>query len=240
MITVAEILASLAEEQVEPVASTGRLCELCSARLGVTGAGISLWSDGSHSGIAGASDARARELEELQFSLGEGPCLDAYRQGRPILHPDFSHSAPTRWPGFAPASLAIGVAALFSFPLQLGGIRIGVLDLYRDQPGPLDTDQLGEALTYATAAVVVLLQMQSEQQGSEGPGSAPDLLDPLDYRPEVHQATGMISVQAEVGLAEALLLLKGHAFTTGRPVLDVARDVIDRRVRFGLEDEDAH
>jgi hypothetical protein len=176
-------------------------------------------------GIIAATDGPAMELEELQFTLGEGPCVDASATGRPVLQPDLARTAPLRWPAFAGGALDAGIRAVFAFPLRVGAIRVGVLDLYRDRPGPLSADDLSEALSFADAATLVLLH---EQAGAAGIGTMPA----LDDRAEVHQATGVVSVHAEVGLAEALVLLRARAFADQRPLGDLARDVLDGTVDF--------
>lgn len=99
-----------------------------------------------HGGVLAATDGPATEMEDLQYTLGEGPYLDAYREGRPVLQPDLASTGMSRWPGYAPAALDAGVAATFAFPVQLGAARLGVLDLYRTTTGGLDSPQLAEAL----------------------------------------------------------------------------------------------
>lgn len=234
MVTAQQILADLANDK-----SVGRLperlCVACNDQLAMTGVGLALMTDQGHEGIVGVSNDGARVLEELQFTLGEGPCLDASGNGRPSLQPDLARSAQRLWPAFGPAVLEAGIAAVFAFPLQLGGIRVGVLDVYRDRPGSLDREQMGDALAYADAALVLLLHLQHEIDPGEG--LHPELIDPLDYRPEVHQATGMIAVQAAVGLTEALLLLRARAFSAERSLLGLARDVLARRLRFDLKQD---
>jgi len=196
----------------------------------VTGVGMALMSADGHGGVVGATDVTARTMEELQYTLGEGPCIDSASEQRPVLQPDLVRTGPLRWPAFGPAVIEAGVAAMFAFPLQVGGIRLGVLDLYRDRSGPLDQNQFRDAVTYANAAVVLLLHLQ--QQMEPGAGLHPQLIDPHDFRPEVHQATGMVSVQAAIGLTEALLLLRARAYSSERSILEVARDVLARRLRF--------
>lgn len=123
-----------------------------------------------------------------------------------------------------------GIRAVFAFPLRVGAIRIGVLDLYRDRAGTLSADELTEALSFADAATLVLLHAQAGSPASEP-------FPELDERAEVHQATGVISVQGAVGLAEALVLLRARAFAEGRPVGDVARDVLSGTVDFGKAED---
>jgi HAMP domain-containing protein len=169
-------------------------------------------------------------MEDLQFTLGEGPCLDASRARRPVLQPDLAKTATARWPGFGPEALAAGIAAIFAFPLHVGAIRIGILDLYRDTPGSLEPTVLAEALAYADAAVLVVMHLQ-RQVAAEG-GLHPQLVDPIENRAEVHQATGVTSVTASVSLADALLLLRAHAYSAQRPILEIAREVIAGTLRI--------
>lgn len=225
---VSEILALRGETAGFPAV----LCRLCAQEIPVTGAGLALMSDDGHGGVVGTTDGAARILEDLQFTLGEGPCLDASRDGYPVLQPDLAATGQSRWPGLSPDALDAGIAALFAFPLQVGRVRVGVLDLYRDTPGYLDDEQLMGALAFADAALWLMLDLPTPPPDYE---AYPDLADPLGQPPEIHQATGMVAVQAAVGMADALLLLRGRAFSTGRSVRVIARDVIARRFRFENE-----
>lgn len=235
MTSVERILSSLRDSDRGTASLPELLCAMCAAELPIGGVGMALMSDRGHQGVVAATDGPARVMEDMQFTLGEGPCLDASLQGAPVLQPDLARTAPSRWPAFGPAVLEAGIAAIFAFPLQVGGIRLGVLDLYRDTSGNLGDRQLTDALAFADAAVVIMLHLQNQAGPDEG--LHPQLSDPLGSRSEIHQATGMITVQAAVGLTEALLLLRAHAFAAERTVLDVARDVVRRRLRFRTEDD---
>jgi hypothetical protein len=215
---VAEILRA-AWAEADGTGLPASLTTACVRSLPVSGVGMALMTDEGPAGIIAATDGAAMELEELQFTLGEGPCVDASQTGRPVLQPDLARTAPLRWPAFAGGALQAGVRAVFAFPLRVGAIRVGVLDLYRDRIGPLSADDLTEALSFADAATLVLLKAQA---GSPVRGA----VQVLDDRAEVHQATGVVSVQAGVGLAEALVLLRARAFADQRPIGDLARDVL--------------
>ena len=209
-----------------------RLCVATTAALSVDGTGLALMTQAGHAGLLAASDGRAVAMEDLQHSLGEGPCLEASSQGRPVLQPDLGATGMSRWPGFTAAAVDAGIVAVFAFPLQVGAIRLGVLDLYRSASGSLDSFEIAEALDFAAAATTVLLDLQS---GVPAGQLHPLLAEASESHREIHQATGMVSVQAAVGLTEALLLLRGRAFATGRLLVDVARDVVDRKLLFHLE-----
>ena len=216
-----------------------RLVRACSRALPVTGAGLSLMSAaGALDGLIAASNDTATAVEDLQFDLGEGPCWDASRSGYPVLVADLAHDPDRRWPFFAADALVCGVAAVFSYPLQSGGLRLGVLDLYRDQTGALDDAAHAEALHYAAAAALLLLHLQAQLE--EPTAAAGRTIDPVDIegialaddRAVVHQATGVVSITAGVGVGAALLLLRGRAYAEERGVGDLAEDIVAGRARL--------
>ena len=213
--------------------ATDRLDRLCSAltrSLPATGVGVSLLTEDTHGGWpVAASDAASRMLEELQFTLGEGPCLDAFTSRRPVLEPDLPVHGMGRWPAYAPAAQEHGVRAVFAFPLQVGAARAGALDIYRDEPGSLTTDALTQAFTFADVAMGVLVDGQEDAAGSR---SAPDLDDVLANRLEVYQAQGMLMVDLGVSIEEAAARLRGHAYAEGRPIGDVAQDIVAGKLRL--------
>jgi len=232
---VATILSDVWAESPDGTALATALVDSCARALPVSGVGIALMTDRGPAGTVAATDGAALTLEELQFTLGEGPCIEASQSGRPVLQPDLATTAPRRWPAFAGGALAAGVAAVFAFPLRVGAIRVGVLDLYRDTPGTLAPAALREALSYADAATLLLLYLQTRTPSD---GSARSAVHLVDDRAEVHQATGIVSVQAGVDLAEALVLLRARAYAAQRPVSDVARDVLTGALDFS-ENRDA-
>jgi len=214
-----------------------RLVDLCSDSLPVTGVGLSwMTADDRSAGLVAASDGVAVRLDDLQFTLGEGPCVDASRSGRPVLVPDLASRDPVRgsdgrWPGFTPEALAEGVAAVFALPLRVGGIRVGVLDLYRDVPGPLPEVALADALAFAGAATSLLLHLQVADP--DGGTPAPWTTSLADYRAIVHQATGIVSVTAGISLTDALVRLRALAWSQRRPVDEVSGDIVAGRLRVG-------
>jgi GAF domain len=228
---VVEILRAARAASADGAGIPASLAAACARSLPVSGVGLALMTDEGPAGTIAATDGAAIELEQLQFTLGEGPCVDASETGRPVLQPDLARTAPRRWPAFAGGALQAGIRAVFAFPLRVGAIRLGVLDLYRNRAGPLSPDELTEALSFADAATLILLH---EQAGSPVMGTVPV----IDNRAEVHQATGVVSVQAGVGLTEALILLRARAFAEDHHLGDLARDVLARAVDFGKADGD--
>ena len=176
-----------------------------------------------------ASDRVASDLEELTLTLGEGPCLDAFTGGPALVADLTAPDCLARWPMFAPAAAQAGARAVFALPLQVGAIRVGVLGLYRAQPGGLDREQLADALVLADTACALLLDA-AHLDGARPDGSWPEQAAP--QHPEVHQATGMIIVQLGVTAAVALIRLRAYAYAQDRRLRDVAADVVARRLRF--------
>jgi hypothetical protein len=208
-------------------------CEVAGVLAGVGGAWLSVMSDPARRVLAHATNQRAAGLDELQFTLGEGPCVDAFKSGRPVLVADLEAAGwRTRWPGFTDA--AAGLAAVFAFPLVMGAIRIGVLGLYQETPGPLGPDALADVLVCADTALLLLLNSRAGMDGDDGrPWNGWS-----DDHARVYQATGMVSAQSQVGLEEALALLRGHAFAYDLTLDEVAAAVVARRLRLDGGDTD--
>ncbi len=205
--------------------------ELCADVLGLTGVAVSVLVSGGDDVVWRTNGASAR-LDDLQFTLGQGPGVDAAASGELVLEPDLQVVPAHRWPAFTPAALELGVRAVFAAPLQIGVIRLGVLLAHRDAPGMLSGAALSDLLAFTSAATGALLGPLSD--GPE-PQWVSDQVP--GYRAEVHQATGMISAQLDVTQAAALIRLRAYAFSHRRPLADVAADVVARRMIFDDNDD---
>ena len=215
----------------EPV-SVAHVCAAAVSVVKVDGAGVTVMVSPTVRDTAHATDRVAGELEEWQLTFGEGPCVDAFNDGGPVLAGDLrAADCLARWPVFTPAALGSGARAVFAMPLQVGAIRLGVLDLYRTRPGPLSPHELADALAFAETASMLLLDTAA--------GAQPDTAelswqhdDPTAHQAQVHQATGMILVQLGVDAQAAFARLRAYAYAHDRRLGDVARDVVERRLRF--------
>ena len=228
----ARLLAGTATERA---GQPRRICTLCVETLDVTGAGISMVTAAGNRGVVCATDDVSARIEDLQFMLGEGPGFDAVRSGAPTLVPDLGKSddiAVGRWPTFMEGATAAGVRALFAFPLRIGVMGVGTLDLYRDKRGDLDGGQVTAALMAADVAALALLDLDLGRDDL----FADDIDARSTYQLQVHQATGMMQVQLGVTTEEAFAMLRARAFASGHPLVAVATDVVERRLRFSKED----
>jgi hypothetical protein len=201
---------------------------------GMSGAGIVLMADDVAHGSLCTSGPASALIEQVQYTLGEGPCVDAHRQGRPVVEPDLAGAGPGRWAAFAEPVVAAGVGAVFGFPLRVGAVRLGALNLYRDRPGDLTDDQHADALVLADVAAEVILLVQARAPAGT---LADELARSADLHVVVHQAAGMVAVQLGIGVGDALLRLRARAFADDRPLRDVADDVVTRRMRFDTPDD---
>lgn len=219
------ILAALRAEGEDSTSS--RLCKVAAAATGLTGAGIMVMSGDYPTGSICSTDAVSSLIEELQYTLGVGPCVDAYSLGVPVLAPDLA-SEINRWPAFNHPAIEAGAKAVFGFPLAVGAARVGALNLYSDCIGDLSDDQHADALVMADVAARAVLLLQAD-------ASVGDLaagLEGSDLHLVVHQAAGMVSVQLDVSIGTALARLRAWAFAHERSLADVARDVVTRALRF--------
>jgi hypothetical protein len=209
--------------------TTSRLCRVCADFTGVTGAGIMLMAGDVHRGSVCTTDVTSSLLAQLQFDLGEGPCVDAYRQDRPVFEPDLVAPGESRWLAFSGPAIEAGARAVFGFPLQVGAVRLGALHLYNDTPGNLSDDQYVDALVMADVAAQSILLLQAHAP----PGAlALELESDANFQYVVHQASGMVAAQLEITVSQALIRLRAHAFGNGRSLTQVAREIVGGRLRF--------
>jgi hypothetical protein len=198
----------------------GRLCRLVVRTLPASGAGLSVAARDSQFSMLTAADPVSERLEELQFVLGEGPCVDASADRSPVLVADLAGEGLQRWPAYASAVLEAGMCAVFAFPLQVGAAQLGVLDVFRARAGSLTGAELTRALILADRAVAVLL------------ADGPDGDEPLGATTELFQAQGMVMVQIGGTLPEAMARIRAYAYARDRRLADVARAIVARELRF--------
>lgn len=210
------------------------LCAPFLSLFPVTGAAVSILVNGAAGqSTVCASDRTAARLDELQFDLGEGPCWDALATRHPVLVGDFALHGRQSWPAFGEAvggdAETAGVASLFAFPLVIGSLDIGAVDLYSTTGSQLDDGDVSDASGLADVAAWQVLRRILGDQIENEPGYS---------RREVHQATGMIIAQLGVSPEEASLLLRAHAFAAERSVREIASDVVARRIDLSHDGRD--
>lgn len=214
-----EAIQTLSRASLEDAEPSG-LTSLCVSRI----------IDGHPFSVMWASDVRARELDDLQSVLREGPALSALSERGPILVPDLSMSWRSDWVAFGREAVALGVASVCAFPLQIGMIDLGVVTLHGPVPATLTGPQLQSQLRICDAFTGVLL---STADTPEGWAASPD--DPDPPLTIASQAAGMMMVQLDTTIGDAMLRLRSHAYASGRTLADVAKAVVSRTLRFTPE-----
>ncbi len=211
------------------------LCARFLAELPVSGAAVSVFGGAVPETVVCATDSLAARLDELQFDLGEGPRWEAARARNPVLEPRVREVEHPLWPTFHTALMDTAVAALYVFPLTLGALDVGFVELYSTSTGALDRTNQAKALVLANETAWNLLDrlLRAQETATSDSAMTADA-SPLSRR-EIHQATGMVLVQMNVTPTDALLLLRAHAFSHGRTVRAIAGDVVARRLVFAPE-----
>jgi len=222
-----EKLRSVASE-TDSVVTVEHVCVVCGDVLEAAGAGLTLATHGGDVEPVFATDERSRELEDLQFTFGEGPALEVLHGGMLVVVTDVTSSEATlRWPMFTPEAIDRGVKSIIAVPIQAGAIKMGVVDCYRELAGFPSKEGQAEALVCAETAIALAVA----DTGRPGLAELIDL-EFTEHRAQVHQATGIVSVQLDVGLPEAFARLRAHAYASDRKLNEVARDVVLRRLTF--------
>jgi GAF domain len=223
------------------LAAADLLCQACVELLRVDGASISLMYDGTTRGTFGSSGPLSRRLDELQFTFGEGPCLESVRDSAPVLVPDFDTPGEWRWPAFSQALLESGVCAVFAMPIRIARSCVGALDLFRRTRGPLTPAELEGSLMAAELAALPLLDLITADIDWDGLGQGVSGWEELASleRVEVYQATGMIVAATGIGPAEALVRLRARAIADGLTASELAWAIVERRLPIDVLDSRA-
>ncbi|MFI6659117.1 GAF and ANTAR domain-containing protein [Streptomyces sp. NPDC050523] len=235
---VSQALAAAAKG-LDPGGVPEALCRACVALLPVSDASVSISGGAIVQATWCAGDPTAARLAEAQYTLGDGPCRSAVRQATTVLAADLTTAPDSgRRPVFAHEAITLGVRAVFSLPLGVGAAAVGTLDLYRHTPGGLSARDLRIALWTRDAVTFALMELHAgsraaERAGEEGVASWLEASEA--GHGEVYQAVGMVMVQLDLDPEQALDRMRARAFTQGRTVTEVARDVLARRLRFASE-----
>ena len=184
---------------------------------------------GGQAGPLCVSNERMAALEDSQYTLGEGPCYDAFHAGRPVHAPRLDPIELMRWPSFVEVANEAGIGAAFAYPLAIKGARVGVLTLYQAAVGELSAAQNDDSIALSEVLTEMVLSLQDAAPVGE---LAAELEEAVTYRAEIHQAAGMVSIQLQMPVAEALVRIRAHAFSTSQSVGVVAADIVGRRLRL--------
>lgn len=224
------VLARIAEYAGtrEAPLSLRTVCATCVHLTGMTGAWVGARPESAT--LATATDPLAESLADLQLLLGEGPATDAVKDHRPVAVTDLATAASRQlWPLFAGAAVDSGARAMLIVPLRVGATTIGLFGLYSRVPTVLVTPQRAEVDAFAGVIIGLLLE-DVRHAPSDLHGRRPE--DWPAYHPEIHQASGILSVQLGLGVAEALVCMRAHAYAQARPLLEIAREIVTHRLRF--------
>jgi hypothetical protein len=210
-----------------------RVCQAGMWLLPVDGASVSVMTDSAHRETLHASDDVNRRIEELQFTLGEGPCVEAFTTRRPVLVTNLATASTPLWPVFAEEMIGQPVGAIYAFPLRTATACVGAMEFYRRHPGELSAADLTIALRVVSVATALLLNHGSQaDDAAETDDVAGAWWGRLtEDRRQVHQATGMLVGAFDIPADQAIALLRGYAFSTGRRIDEVARALTTGQLR---------
>jgi len=229
---IARVMAAvraLASTESRPVA-VRHVCQACATMVRAGGVGLYLIGDLGLGEPIYATDGISEQIMDVQVTVGEGPGVHALDELSPILAPELTGiPSMRRWPVFAPAAIEAGASAVFAFPLVQHAISVGALEVYRTVEGELSDDEISDALLFADVAVSVLADLI----GTDPADDVEEFTCGVGARwGEIHRAIGVVSIQLESGLTEAFLRLRARAFAAGRPLSEIAEDVLTQRMRF--------
>ncbi|HEY5302860.1 MAG TPA: hypothetical protein VIJ86_02250 [Acidimicrobiales bacterium] len=225
LLSVFEMMASRERRGVEREV----LCAVAAEITGVDAAAIALAADELPMTKFCTSDLLAGSLVDLEITVGEGPGTKTLATDAIVSEPDLAATTESGWMFYTPQALATGARSVFGFPVRIGMIRLGVLCLYGLEPGDLSNEQLSDALLMASVVGRGIVALQA---GAPPHTLANELQREATFDFSVHQAAGMIAVQASLSIANALVTLRMHAFSTTKSLAHISSQIISRDLRF--------
>ncbi len=200
----------------------------CVEAVKVDGGGVTIFTDRGQSVPLCATDSISALIEELQVTLGEGPCVDASRTFSPVLVTDLTDPAEGtagRWPAFVERAVSAGVRSVHAFPIRVGAINLGTFDIYSRAPHTMSAHQLRAALLAVDAISAQLLHLNDSDISTPEP----------HYHLVTHQAAGMLTVQLKTTIDNAMVRLRATAYAEGISINDLALDIVNGRRTFDEE-----
>lgn len=228
MTVVEQLLDAVGDDRGSEAAD--RLCEACVRWYGADAAAISLVFDGVNVGTLGASGPVARTIEELQFTLGEGPCLDSVAGRTPVLVVDLASPDHRRWPAYSPAVLAHDIRGVFAMPVLVAGQYLGALDLFRVAPGTLSGAHLADLIFTDVASRVAKQLLRLAQRFSIREDGAIRLTHDLTQE-EIAQLIG--ASRETVNKVFSDFVQRGWIRLDGPSMLIIESESLARRARWG-------
>ncbi|OAK54790.1 GAF domain-containing protein [Rhodococcoides kyotonense] len=216
-------------------------CDAVTSRTNADGGAVTLMAPSGARELVYASNAVAHYLDDIQFTAGLGPCLDAFSSGQPVLCPDLRRKEyEHRWLAFANDATAAGAAAVFTFPLRVASTVFGVLELYRTRAGDPTPDEYAAMERGADIVGQVVLTYFGAGEKSDGNGAEElsqdghrrGIWDSEFSRPQINYAAGMVSVQLNVTFADALSAMRARAYLEQCSLTEIADDVVAHRTTF--------
>jgi transcriptional regulator with GAF, ATPase, and Fis domain len=199
------------------------LTERCADLLEVDAAGILLTDQRDHLQLVAASTLQVKELELFQLQSEQGPCLDCFTTGQPVLCADLS-ALPQRWPTFAAAAAEAGFVAVHALPMRLRERIIGALNLFSGTADGLSPAATELCQAFADVATIGLL---SERAAREQNLLTQQLQSALNTRIIIEQAKGFLAERRGLSMDQAFVTLRGYARAEQRKLTEVALALIN-------------
>lgn len=205
------------------------LVDTCRDVLDVSAVGLLLAQPGSEElDLVASTSEESRIVETLQLAAEAGPCIDCFRSGAPVAVPDIA-DVSCRWPDFAASAIAQGFRGVFAIPLRLRGTTIGAMNLFRAEAGELDERDQRAAQALADVATVGVLHERSFRANDV---LREQLQTALNSRVLIEQAKGVLAHRHALDMDEAFRMLRSYARSARTPLVEVARGVVERRIRI--------
>lgn len=203
---------------------TSQTSELVDAR----DAGLLLADHQGRLQLMAASDERTQMLELFQVQTVEGPCQDCFREGQPVVNADL-RDAGDRWPKFAPRAVEAGFRSVHAFPLRLRKDVIGALNLFGDDVGQMEENDIQVVQAFADVATIGLMQERAVRRGEV---LSEQLQSALNSRIVIEQAKGALAQIHSTSTDDAFARLRAFSRRNNLRLGDVAAAITTDPSRY--------
>ncbi|MCU1457767.1 MAG: antitermination regulator [Actinomycetia bacterium] len=185
-------------------------------------ASVSLLREGPRFETANATSEEVIEIDRVQYSTQEGPCVTAIKTGEPYLYD--AANPPEDWPNFTGVATSSGVVSVLSMPLILRERTLGALNLYSHLPGAAELWDRVTATEFVDHASVVLANAAAFADSAR---TARQLEEALQTRDVIGQAKGILMVRDGCDADEAFRRLRVISQRANRKLREIAVEVVE-------------
>ncbi|HWE54852.1 MAG TPA: GAF and ANTAR domain-containing protein [Acidimicrobiales bacterium] len=219
-------LADTLVDDFDIIEVSQRLMESCVELFDASAAGLLISDTSGRLRVIASSSEQLRTVELFELQASEGPCLECFLSGQPVINMDLS-VAGSRWERFGPVALGAGFRSVHALPVRLRQEVVGALNLFRTTAGPIEPFDVAAAQALADATAIAIVQQRTL---TDSRLLASQLSAALESRVVIEQAKGMVAERTGLTIGDAFIRLRAYARANNERLTAVCRSIVEGRI----------